>query len=140
MDANTSNNLWILVSTAVGTLLGSCTTFFFPKIWEVYKSRYIDPKTELFQTLQSEINWYRDRADRLVGLHVALGSESLPDVYMREIYISKLDPKDREWATKITNIPVLRQAAQDKASECRQNADEAARMVDLIGDKTFFPL
>jgi hypothetical protein len=83
---------------AVGTLLGSCTTFFFPKIWEVYESRYIDPKTELFQTLQSAINWCRDRADKLVGLHVALGSEPLPYVYKREIYISKLDPKDREWA------------------------------------------
>jgi hypothetical protein len=140
MDTQTANNLWILASTAIGTILGSGVTFFFPKFWEVYKSRYIDPKTELFNTLQSQTERYRDRADRLEGFRVALGTEPPPDVYKREVCISKLYPQDRQWAMKETDIGLLRQAARDKASECRQNADETARMIDLIGNKTFFPL
>ena len=81
-----------------------------------------------------------DRASKLATFSFELSWHPLPDIFKRQVLISRLDPKDREWAIKETDIAGLKEGADYKAAECRENAAQAARWTEQVGDKTFFPL
>jgi len=123
-----------LISGAVSSAL----TFFWPKVWRLYETRYVDPKTALRESLTAQASWYHDRASRLAECSFELGHD--PDAFKVQILISKLDRQDREWAMKEKDIAILRRLADSKAEECRTNSEQAARWAEHVGDKTFFPL
>jgi len=122
----------------LGGIIGSASTFFWPKVWRLYEGRYVDPKTALRDSLAEQASWYEDRASKLDVFSFELGHD--PDAFMLQILISKLERQDREWAMKQTDIALLRRCASEKAEECRQNSEQVARWAEHVGDKTFFPL
>ena len=100
-------------------------------LWLLYKGRYIDPKTALRQSLIEQVEWYHKRAEQLGVFGFSLNSD--PDAFKRQVLLSRLDPLNREWAMKL-----LTRCASEKATECRQNAEQLARWAGQVEDKVFF--
>ena len=88
-----------------------------------------------------QANWLKERASKLAVFRYELTRGSEPDKFKLAQLVSKLDPKDREWAMKETDISVLSRLAAEKAAECHNNAGENARYAEEINYRTFvFPL
>jgi len=93
-------------------------------------------------SLTEQAGWYKDRASKLAVFSFELGRDLTLSISSIDF---ELERQDREWATKHTDmkhtdIALLRRCANEKAEECRQNSEQAARWAEHVGDRTFFPL
>jgi hypothetical protein len=108
-----------------------------PQLWRAYQSRYVDPKIAHRQVFLDQADWFEERASKLAVFRFELGQEPKPDKFKLAQLVSKLDPQDRQWAMKQTDIEVLRKCAAEKGAECHDNAGECARSADEIAYRTF---
>jgi len=95
------------------------------------------PSGSVFRTAK----WFEERAAKLVVLRFELTHGPEPNKFKLAELVSKLDPKDREWAMKETDLTLLCRYAAEKAIQCQDNAGECARNADEINYRMFvFPL
>jgi hypothetical protein len=85
-----------------------------------------------------QAEWYKGRADRLAVFRFQLGQDPTPDRFKLAELVSKLDPYDREWAMKQTDIEILRTCAAEKGAECHDNARECGRLADEMAYRIFW--
>ena len=79
-----------------------------PQLVRAYHKRYTEPKKADRQVFLDQASWFSERADKLAAFHFQLGREPIPDKFKLAGLVSKLDPQDREWAMKQTDIKLLR--------------------------------
>jgi hypothetical protein len=127
-----------VVTAAVTAALTLAITQGVPLLWKAYKNRYVEPKEAHRQLLLDQANWYNDRAEKLAAFRFQLGRDGAPDRFKLAEYVSRLDPMDREWAMKQTDIGLLRKLAEQKGAECQDNGSDAARWADNIVTKVLF--
>lgn len=108
-----------------------------PKAFRVFDERYRDAKTAHRQFLLKQANWLGQRASGLTVFAFELTRNPTPDKFKLSLLISKLDPKDQEWAMKETDTEILRRSAEAKAIECRDGAAENSRLAEEIGNRVF---
>jgi len=109
-----------------------------PLLWKAYKNRYREPKEAHRQVLLDQASWYEDRAAKLATFRVRLLYDEAPDRFKLAEYVATLDPKDREWAMKETDVKRLREWAAAKEAECHDNAAECSREADNVSMRTLF--
>ncbi len=98
-------------------------------------SRFVEPRLQHRQVLLDQVNWYEDRAAKLVAFRYQLGTMDKPDKWKLSELVSKLDPQDRTFAMKQDDLTVLRDWAARKGEECHLNSGEASRMADEVSYK-----
>ena len=109
-----------------------------PQLWRAYQRRYIDPKKAHRQVFLDQADWFEERAAKLAAFGFQLGQDPKPDKFKLAELVSKLDPHDRQWAIKHTDIEILRKYAAEKGAECHDNAGECGRSADEIAYKMFW--
>jgi hypothetical protein len=109
-----------------------------PQLVRAYHKRYTDPQKAHRQVFLDQASWFSERADKLAAFHFQLGREPISDKFKLAGLVSKLDPKDREWAMKHADIELLRECAVEKAAECRGNAGECGRSADEVAYRMFW--
>lgn len=108
------------------------------RLWRAYQQRQIAPQKAHQELLEKLAHWYDERAEKLVVLVFQLGQGPKPNEYNRTGLVSKLDQHDQNWAMKLTDIEVLRNAAAEKAAECRENARDCRRWAEEVAHKIYW--
>jgi len=110
-------------------------------LFHAYRSRAVDPKRAHCEFLAEQNQWLQERVSKLAVFRLELDREPRIDNLKLTLLISRLDPKDREWAMKEPDIDILKRCAEAKAAECRENIGENSRLAEEIANRTFlFPL
>jgi hypothetical protein len=82
-----------------------------------------------------QANWYEERVTKLAAFRLQLGKDPKPDNFKLAELVSKLDPEDKRWAMKQTDIELLRKYAAEKGEECHENGGKCGRLADELAYK-----
>jgi hypothetical protein len=103
--------------------------------WRIYQRCRVDPKKAHLQMVEAQAEWFKERAIKLAVFKLRLGQDRRLDKFKLEELVSQLDPHDRQWAMKQTDIDILRRYAGERGAECHDNAGECGRRAEEIANR-----
>ncbi len=111
-------------------------------VWRTYGVRSFDAKKAHYDELVEQAKWYEERLLKLEALRKQL---IYAEMYERPLdrfrlseLVSKLDRKDAEWARKVDDVTVLKEALERKEEECDNNAQQCREFADDVSRKVLF--
>lgn len=133
-------SVWVpIIAAVLGALVGTIGGAVGPVIARWLKERLYGRRDNLPDYILSQVEWYRERESKLNVLAFELAHDPAPDMYRRQVLVSQLDHHDWQGATPFVNdIGKLREWAEWKAAECRDNAAQSARNAEQVDNKTLF--
>jgi hypothetical protein len=135
--------VWVpIIAAVLGALVGTIGGAVGPVIAAWLKERLYGRRDDLLNYMLSEVKWYRERESKLNVLTFELAHDPAPDMYRRQLLVSQLDHHDWRGATPLVvndnDIGKLREWAESKAAECRDNAAQLSRNAEQVDNKTLF--
>jgi hypothetical protein len=115
-----------LYGRSVGAFATLAITKGLPLLYYAYEKRYIDPKKAHQQVFLEQGECFEERAAKLAVFRFELTHGPEPDKFKLAQLVSKLDPTDREWTIKETDITLLAMYAVEKAAQCYDTPESAA--------------
>jgi hypothetical protein len=113
-----------------------------PVVAQWLKERLFGNRENLLTFMDEQMNWYREREEKLNVFAFELSHDPPPDIYKRQVLVSQLHLNDRRGAMPFVandgDIDKLREWAEYKAEECRNNSSQIARQAEQVNDKTLF--
>lgn len=137
--------MWVpIIAAVLGALVGTIAGAVGPVIAGWLKERLYGRRDALLDCMLSQVEWYRERENKLNVLAFELAHDPAPDMYRRQVLVSQLDRQDLQGATPFVmndnDIGKLRGWAQCKAAECRDNATQLSRNTEQVDNRTLFRL
>lgn len=138
-------SVWVpIIAAVLGALIGAIGNASAPVIAEWLRNRLFGREQALADSLLSQAEEYKERESRLTVFAFELSQDPPPDVFKRQVLLSRLDLMDRRdgarWVLNDGDLGTLKQWAEQAAAQCRENAAELSRWSEHVGDKTLFPL
>jgi len=98
---------------------------FVPQLWRAYQNRYIDPKTAHRKCSLDKQIGLKNEPQSSQFFSFELGQEPKPDKFSLRNWFSKLDPQDRQWAMKQTDIEICASVLLRKARSATTTRENA---------------
>ncbi|MGD1072198.1 MAG: hypothetical protein ABSB15_18880 [Bryobacteraceae bacterium] len=138
-------SIWVpIIAAVLGALIGAIGNASAPVIAEWLRNRLFGRQRALADSLISQAEDYKERESKLTVFTFELSHDPPPDVFKRQILLSRLELMDRRegahWIMNDADIGMLKQWAERAAAQCRENAAQLSRWAERVGDKTFFSL
>jgi hypothetical protein len=135
--------VWVpIIAALCGAVVGGITSAVGPVIAGWLKERLHGRRDSLLDYMLLQVKWYRERESKLNALAFELTNGPAPNMGRRQELASQLDREDWQGARPLVmndnDIGKLREWAEGKATECRDNADKLARDAEAEDNKTLF--
>ena len=140
-----SASVWVpIIAAVLGALVGTIGGALGPVIAGWLNKRLYERRDNLLGCMLAQVEWHRERESKLNALAFELSHDPAPDMYRRQVLVSRLDRHDWQGATRYVmnddDIGKLREWAECTAAECRDNLAELSRNAEQIDNKTLFRL